>query len=76
MRLYEQEISLELGPLEPRLIMEHQSIDYLKIEARQMAISLGCLDICWIGGVDSGSTFDLPLELEINEKLRLVIRDW
>ena len=76
MRLYRQEVSLELGPLEPQLILEHQSIDHLKTVARQMAISLGCLDIGWVGGVDSGSTCKFPVELEINERLRLVIRDW
>ncbi len=76
MRLYRQEVSSKLGPLEPQLILEHQSTEHLKNVARQMAISLGCLDISWITGSDSGSGFEFPIELEINEALRLVIREW
>lgn len=76
MKLYRQVVSRELGEMDPELIMEHDSIEHLKNTARQIAISLGCLDISWTDGVDSGASFQFPIELEVNETLRLIIRQW
>lgn len=74
MKLYRQSIIDTDHPSEPVLIAEHESIDYLKAQARSLAHSDGCTEIMWLSGSDTNPQMDFPLELEVDGKYRLLIK--
>ena len=74
MKLYRQTLIDGDQTSELTLVDEHESIDYLKALARRLAKADGCTDIMWLSGSDTNPQMDFPLELEIDRRYRLLIR--
>ncbi len=72
MKLYKQLITDESTISDFELLSEHDSINNAKKEAVVIANNDGCKDIMWtFTGND-----EPPYELNVNDKYRLIIRDW
>lgn len=74
MKLYRQSLIDGEQTSELTLVDEHESIDHLKALARRLAQSDGCTDIMWLSGSDTNPQMDFPLELEVDGRYRLLIR--
>lgn len=57
-------------------IDESSSIDELKKQAVYFARNLGVIDHVWAYGIDSSGKDCPPYELEVNDSLYLVIREY
>lgn len=76
MNLYKQTLD-EHGQIgEIILLMQSVSVAVLRAEAERIAKAEGQLDIAWLSAEDSSPPYKFPLELEVTESYRLLIRDW